>query len=86
MNVKMQSEDTCKNPGMKALAKLCLNSLWGKFGQRTQLDSYEYITEWNKLLTKMTDKKVKTNTWHVINENCVELRYTDDINYDVEPE
>jgi len=71
---------------MKALAKLCLNSLWGKFGQRTQLDSYDFMTQWNKLLSKMTDEKVKTKSWHIISENCVELRYTEDINYDVEPE
>ena len=86
LDIKIQSEDTCKNPGMKALAKLCLNSLWGKFGQRTQLDNYDFMTEWNKLLIKMTDEKVKTKSWHIINESCVELRYTEDINYDVEPE
>ena len=44
---------------MKALAKLCLNSLWGKFGQRTQLDSYDFMTQWNELLSKMTDEKSK---------------------------
>ena len=27
---KIKSDDTCKNPGMKQLAKICLNSLWGK--------------------------------------------------------
>lgn len=25
-----------KNPGLRALAKLCLNSLWGKFGERPE--------------------------------------------------
>ena len=25
------------NPGMRAIAKLCLNSLWGKFGQRNNM-------------------------------------------------
>ena len=58
----------------------------GKFGQRTQLDSYDFMTQWNKLLSKMTDEKVKTKSWHIINESCVELRYTEEIKYDVEPE
>jgi hypothetical protein len=40
LSVNIQSEDTSKNPGMKALAKLYLNSLWRNFGQRTQLDCY----------------------------------------------
>jgi hypothetical protein len=48
------------------------------------LDSYEYVTEWNRLLLQLTNDKIKTNTWHIINEQCVELRYTDDIDYDIE--
>ena len=83
---EIKSENTKKNPGMKQLAKICLNSLWGKFGQRTTLDSYEYVNEWNRLLLNITNSKVKTNSWHIINDNCVELRYTEDIDYHVEAE
>jgi len=71
---------------MKQLAKICLNSLWGKFAQRSTLDSYEYITEWRRLLLHINDNKIKTNSWHIINENCVELRFTEDINYNIEAE
>ena len=31
------------NPGLRAIAKLCLNSLWGKFGQRTNMGRCEII-------------------------------------------
>ena len=41
LNIVIQPEETCKNPGMKEISKLCLNSLWGKFGQRPDLDSYQ---------------------------------------------
>jgi hypothetical protein len=85
-NFVIKSENTCKNPGMKQLAKICLNSLWGKFGQRTTLDSYEYITEWNRLLLQLTNSNIKTNNWHIINEHCVELRYSDDIDLNIEAE
>jgi hypothetical protein len=81
---EIKSENTCKNPGMKQLAKLCLNSLWGKFGQRANLDSYEYITDWNRLLLQLNDTNVTTNSWHIINSNCVELRYNDNIDYNIE--
>ena len=33
------------NAGMRAIAKLCLNSLWGKFGQRVNQTQTEYVTE-----------------------------------------
>ena len=29
----IQSENTCKNLGLRKIAKLCLNALWRKFGQ-----------------------------------------------------
>jgi len=83
-NFEIKSENTVKNPGMKQLAKICLNSLWGKFGQRSTLDSYEYITDWNRLLLQLNDSKIKTNEWHIINEQCVELRFSDDIDYNIE--
>jgi len=60
--------------------------LWGKFGQRTTLDSYEYINEWNRLLLNLTNDKIKTNSWHIINDSCVELRYTEDSDYHIEAE
>ena len=33
------------NAGMRQIAKLCLNSLWGKFGQRVNQTQTEYVTE-----------------------------------------
>ena len=37
--------DIQKNEGMRKVAKLCLNSLWGKFGQRVNQTQTEYVTE-----------------------------------------
>ena len=34
LNFQVHSNNTRKNPGLKQVAKLCLNSLWGKFGQK----------------------------------------------------
>ena len=83
-NFEIKSEDTRKNPGMKQLAKICLNSLWGKFGQRSTLDSYEFITDWRRLLLQLNNNNIKTNQWHIINEDCVELRFSDNIDYNIE--
>ena len=86
LNVHIKSENTGKNPGMKALAKLCLNSLWGKFGQRVCLDEYEFINDYNRLLCKLSNDKINTKTIHIINNNCVELRYNKQFDYEEEPE
>jgi hypothetical protein len=34
-----------ENPGLRSLAKLMLNSFWGKFGQRGNMVQTTYITE-----------------------------------------
>ena len=85
-NFEIKSDDTCKNPGMKQLAKICLNSLWGKFGQRATLDSYEYITEWNRMLLQLSDKTINNKSWHIINNECVEMRYNEKSEFNVEAE
>ena len=85
-NFEVESQNTCKNPGMKQLAKICLNSLWGKFGQRSCLDSYEYITEWNRMLLQLGNKTTNTKSWHIINDGCIEMRYNEINDYTVESE
>ncbi len=36
-NVDLDIAELAPNPRKRAVAKICLNSLWGKFGQRTNL-------------------------------------------------
>ena len=33
------------NAGLRSIAKLCLNSLWGKFSQRPNMSQTKYVTE-----------------------------------------
>jgi hypothetical protein len=83
---EIKPEDTKKNPGLRQVAKICLNSLWGKFGQRPNQDEYEFFYDYNKLLLKMNDDTFKNKTWHIVNKNCVELRYGKDMDIGVEAE
>ena len=39
-----------------------------------------------KLLLQINDPNIKTNSWYIINENCVELRFTENIDYNIEAE
>ena len=41
--VKIDPDKICKNEGLRYVAKLCLNSLWGKFGQNLDVDDVVYI-------------------------------------------
>ena len=48
------------NPGMRQIAKLCLNSLWGKFGQRLNLTQTKYVTEPQEFYGVLLDSSLCT--------------------------
>jgi len=56
----LEREKVVKNSGLRAVAKLCLNSLWGKFGQRSNLQQTEVVRSRETLLKLLTcpDKEV----------------------------
>ena len=44
------------NAGLRSIAKLCLNSLWGKFGQRNNMSQTKYISDVNDFYEILLDK------------------------------
>jgi hypothetical protein len=79
--------ENCKsNSGLRQVAKICLNSLWGKFGQRTNLSSYDFINDYTVFIRNLHDPKIESESWSIINENCVEFRYIYKENTSLEPE
>lgn len=64
-----------KNPGLRAVAKLCLNSLWGKFGMRLDMSKTE-ITDNRATFNKLIfDKKFCDQDINFIDEKRIEIRY-----------
>ena len=63
------------NPGMRSIAKLCLNSLWGKFGQRNNMKKTEYVTEPSKFYKILLNEKIDDLNIQFINEDMVEMTY-----------
>ncbi len=72
---EIKSKDTVKNNGIRAIAKLILNNLWGKFGQSTDLDNREFVNNYNTLTQRITNNDIATRELNIINENCVEHVY-----------
>ena len=56
---EIKPENTVSNPGLHQVAKICLNSLWGKFGQRCGMDGYEFIFDYNTLIRKFINNNKK---------------------------
>jgi hypothetical protein len=75
LGIKLYRENIKPNPGKRAVAKICLNSLWGKFGQRLNMTQSKYVTDvkdWYKLLL---DDRVEISNPIFINENILQVTY-----------
>ena len=75
LSIRIESKNTCNNPGMGGVAKLFLNSLWGKFGTREIMGEYSYVRTQKELWDITSDSKKKLINFHHINDNLVEVLY-----------
>ena len=53
--IQLEYSKVKPNPGLKATAKLMLNSFWGKFGQRENLPQIEQVVQPHQLYKILTD-------------------------------
>ena len=54
--IRLDYDNIAKNEGKRALAKLMLNSFWGKFGQRSNLTKTQYVGNPQTFFDLLTDK------------------------------
>ena len=74
-----------KNPGLRSIGKLALNSFYGKFGQRTNMKKTIYVTDPGELYSNLSDVRKVVKDFHVIDENMVVLEYCLNNNF-IEPD
>jgi hypothetical protein len=57
------------NPGKRAVAKICLHSLWGKFGQRQNMGATEYVIDIKRFYEILLDARLDNIHINELNEN-----------------
>ncbi|XP_071083869.1 uncharacterized protein [Haliotis cracherodii] len=65
-----------KKTGRCTIAKMQLNSLWGKFGQRLDYSQYIYMNDPVQYFTLWRDERNTIQDVTVVNEHMVEVTYT----------
>jgi hypothetical protein len=76
--IVIDKENINENAGMKSIAKIMLNSLWGKFGQRDELISTEYFTDpskWYRILDKHESGELMIKNETMIDNNTLYVQY-----------
>ncbi|CAC5401455.1 unnamed protein product [Mytilus coruscus] len=64
-----------KNPGLRALAKLMLNSFLGKFGQRTNLPQVDYVSDPSINFDILTSDHQEVTGSNFVTDKMVEMRW-----------
>lgn len=73
--ILLEKENIVKNPGFRSLAKLMLNSLWGKLGQRTDRSKRLIINDRDALLRLITDPSLEIQSMIGLTDDTVLFCY-----------
>ena len=74
--IKLNRANIENNPGKRSVAKLLLNTLWGKFGQNENLGKTEVVTDPKQLFDMLTNSDIEINSWLPVNEEVVYLGWS----------
>ena len=64
-----------KNPGLRSLSKLALNSFYGKFGQRTNMKKTMFVKDIKTLMQVLTDPGKLLVDFHIMNDDVIQIEY-----------
>ena len=70
-------ESVEKNPGLRAVAKIMLNSLWGKLAQRDKMTKTEYISEPSKYFDLVTNPSKIVKNVDLYGDQFVHMNWED---------
>ena len=71
--VLLRKEKIEKNPGLRALAKLCLNSLWGRFAMRVDRLMTEFISDPLLFYKRLNGADINMHDLCILNDDLVEV-------------
>ena len=73
--IRLDYNKVKKNTGLRAIAKLMLNSFWGKFGQRSNMQQVDIIDNPKMYFDKLTSDREDVTAVNFISDETVEMRW-----------
>ncbi|KAJ8020849.1 putative DNA polymerase [Holothuria leucospilota] len=73
----LKAENIERNEGKRALAKLMLNSFWGKFGQRPNLPQTEYVQKLERYYKILLDDTKVIKSLSFVSDSMVQIQWQD---------
>ncbi|XP_069109808.1 uncharacterized protein [Argopecten irradians] len=75
--ILLKKDNIKKNKALRSLAKLLLNSFWGKFGQRLNMPqtSFFHDSETDKFFQCLSDPRKNVKDFHIISDDIIQLTW-----------
>ena len=73
--IQLDAEKIEKNPGLRSIAKLALNSFYGKFGQNQNMKKCNFIKKAEDLYKMLGDVTKKLSDFHILNPRMMLIEY-----------
>lgn len=75
--IQLDYDKIKRNPGLRSLAKICLNSFWGKFGQRLnmKMSSFFYDSEIANFFQLLSDPRKDVRDFHIVSKNIIQTEH-----------
>lgn len=74
--IQLDKKDIIKNSGYRSLAKLLLNSLWGRLGMRSDKSKKAFVDDSNDLLNLVTNPSYDVSSFYELNSDSLLVSYT----------
>ncbi|XP_070158004.1 uncharacterized protein [Polyergus mexicanus] len=74
-DIVLDKRNVTRNPGLRSVAKLCLNSFWGKFGQRSNLPNTEVVRTPQRFATLMMSAEHEITGILPVNDEVIYLSW-----------
>jgi hypothetical protein len=71
----IELDQLAANPGLRFIAKICLNSLWGKFGQSLKIKQNEYIDNQKDFYNVILSDKIENLSLAFLTDRVVYCSY-----------
>ncbi|XP_070167977.1 uncharacterized protein [Polyergus mexicanus] len=69
--IVLDKRNVARNPGLRSVAKLCLNSFWGKFGQRSNLPNTEVVRTLQCFIALLTSAEHEITDILLVNDEVI---------------
>lgn len=84
VGVALDKDNICVNPALRSIAKICLNSFWGKLGQRSNKLKTKFMTSTVELEKLQHNSQHLMQRIHIVNEDVLVVEYENKMDFEEE--